>query len=281
MHARFAGLLAAVLVAALSPAVFHAQSAPAASQAATQEPALTKEQMREFLLKAKFLGGKPAGKGTTSPSRVTLSDGVLTHDASFQGVDVHQDDIVLADGRREMNFVDSYLYNIAAYQVAELLGLDDMMPVTVERKWQGTGGAVSWWLPVKMDEESRIKNKVTPPDQNAWFGQMLKMRVFAALVDDTDRNNGNILYSADWKVWMIDFTRAFRTAKNLRKPGDLARIERNLWARIQALDVNEVTKATKGYLNKFEIQGLMGRRDKMVEIFKQLIATKGEAEVLY
>ena len=42
----------------------------------------------------------------------------------------------LASGT-ELNFVDSYKYNIAAYQLAELLGLDDMVPVYVERKWKG------------------------------------------------------------------------------------------------------------------------------------------------
>jgi len=30
--------------------------------------------------------------------------------------------------------------NIAAYQLAELIGLDDMLPVYVERKWQGPQG---------------------------------------------------------------------------------------------------------------------------------------------
>ena len=37
----------------------------------------------------------------------------------------------------ELDFVDSYKYNIAAYELAELLGMDDMLPVYVERKWQG------------------------------------------------------------------------------------------------------------------------------------------------
>ena len=35
----------------------------------------------------------------------------------------------------ELGFVDSYKYNIAAYRLAELLGIDDIMPVYVERNW--------------------------------------------------------------------------------------------------------------------------------------------------
>ena len=60
----------------------------------------------------------------------------------------------------ELGFVDSYKYNIAAYQLAELLGLDDMLPVYVERKWKGDPGSLSWWLPVKMDEVERHKQKL-------------------------------------------------------------------------------------------------------------------------
>ena len=62
--------------------------------------------------------------------------------------------------------------------LAELLGLDDMLPVTVERKWVGNSGALSWWLPVKMDEVQRHKQKMTAPDGDAWNNQMYKIRFF-------------------------------------------------------------------------------------------------------
>ena len=47
----------------------------------------------------------------------------MTHDASFQGLDEHKAQKQLGSGT-EINFVDSYKYNIAAYWLAELLGLD-------------------------------------------------------------------------------------------------------------------------------------------------------------
>ena len=53
-------------------------------------------------------------------------------------------------GRTEINLVDSYKYDIAAYRLAELLGLEDILPVTVERNGEGNWGALSWWLPVKI-----------------------------------------------------------------------------------------------------------------------------------
>ena len=35
---------------------------------------------------------------------------------------------------------------------------------------------------------------------------MYRMRLFAQLIADTDRNTGNVLITSDWKLWMIDFT---------------------------------------------------------------------------
>src|SRR6266481_5688170 len=106
---------------------------------AADETTLTKEQIKQFLLTAKVVHSQPAKKGVTNTLRLTLSDGAVTHDASFQGIDEHKNVKELARGT-ELNFVDSYKYNIAAYGLAELLGMDDMLPVYVERKVGGNTG---------------------------------------------------------------------------------------------------------------------------------------------
>ena len=33
--------------------------------------------------------------------------------------------------------MDSYKYNIAAIPLSEMVGMDDMLPVYVERRWKG------------------------------------------------------------------------------------------------------------------------------------------------
>ena len=38
--------------------------------------------------------------------------------------------------------------------------MDDMLPVYVERKWEGKTGSLSWWLPVKMDEVGAPQAKI-------------------------------------------------------------------------------------------------------------------------
>jgi hypothetical protein len=247
---------------------------------AADETTLTKEQIKQFLLTAKVVNSRPAKKGITNTSRLTLSDGTVTHDASFQGVDEHKREMQLRSGT-ELNFVDSYKYNIAAYALAELLAMDDMLPVYVERKWGGNTGSLSWWLPVKMDEAERHKQKLTPPDADAWNNQMYKIRVFDQLVSDSDPNLTNVLIGEDWKIWRIDFSRAFRLNKDLKDPKDLVRCDRQLMEKLKALDANALTEKTNHYLTKDEVKAVMARRDKIVAQFQKLIAEKGESEVLY
>ena len=249
---------------------------------AADEPTLSKDQITQFLLTAKVVASTPwRGKGITHTWVLTLSDGTVTHDASFQPIDEHKTNVTLASGRTEMNFVDSYKYNIAAYALAELVGLDDMIPIYVERSWKGNPGSLSWWLPVKMDEEERVKQKLQPPDADAWANQMYKIRVFDQLVYDSDPNLTNVLIGADWTIWRVDFSRAFRLYKDLRNPGDLVRCDRQLFDKLKALDANEVAEKTKHYLTKDEVKAVMARRDKIVAQFQKLSSEKGEKEVFY
>jgi hypothetical protein len=248
---------------------------------ATDEPALTKEQIRHFLLTAKVVNSHESKKGITHTSRLTLSDGTLMHDASFQPVNEHKAVKQISDGQTEINFVDSYKYNLAAYALAELVGFDDMMPVYVERNWKGHTGSLSWWLHVKMDDAERVTRKLEPPDKEVWNNQMYKIRVFDELVQDTDPNLTNILIGEDWKLWRIDYTRAFRALPGVKHPSDLVHCERQMLEKLKALNVSQLTEKTKSNLTSAEIKGVMARRDAIVQHFQKLIADQGENEVLY
>jgi hypothetical protein len=204
----------------------------------------------------------------------------VTHDASFQAVDEHKARMETIRGT-ELGFVDSYKYNIAAYRLAELLGIDDMLPVYVERRWGGNPGSLSWWLPAKMDEVERHKQKVTAPDPDSWNKQMYRVRVFDELVYDTDANLTNVLIGDDWQIWRVDFTRAFRRSMNLVDPKNLVRCDRQLFEKLKTLDGKEVARQTKNYLNTEEVKSVMARRDRIVGQFERLISEKGENEVLY
>jgi hypothetical protein len=260
---------------------------PAYSQVAVPaaEPELSVDQIKTFLKTAKVIRTRGTSKGVTAPKRLTLSDGTITHDAVFQAIDDHQMVANLAGGGRaaktELNFVDSYKYNIAAYELARLLELDHMMPVYVERRWNGQVGSISWFVPTLMDESERLKKKVQPPRPAEWNEQMYRMRVFSSLVRDTDRNLTNVLVTPEWKVMMIDFSRGFRLQPELQHLADLAKIDRRLLAKLEAMTKDGVKLATGDFLTRSELDAMMVRRDALVAHFKKLIADLGEAKVLY
>jgi hypothetical protein len=270
-HVLRYGWLALVLIYVLAPGFCTG----------ADEPNFSKERIEHFLLTAKVIKSRQSNKGITNTWRLTLSDGTVTHDASFQAIDEHKTDMKFSDGRSELIFVDSYKYNIAAYQLADLLGLDDIVPVYVERKWQLQTGSLSWWLPVQMDEGERLRHKISPPDLDTWDRQMYKIRVFDELVYDTDTNLTNVLIGQDWKIYRIDFTRAFRLSRNLHNPKNLTRCDRILLEKLKVLDGNQLGQKTKRYLTGEEVKAVMARRDKIVAYFQKLIVDKGESEVLY
>jgi hypothetical protein len=251
--------------------------APAAAQSAADEQAA-------FLSTAEIVNAAPIGKGVTKPVRLTLSDGAMTHDAAFQSV--NEERKMSRTGRAgalELKFVDSWRFNIAAHRIATLLGIGEMVPVAVERRWNGKQGALTWWVDdVLMDEEERRRTGAEPPDREDWTRQQLRMRVFTQLAYDTDRNQGNILITRDWRVIMIDFTRAFRSWDKLAEPlTTLRRCDRALLAAMRGLSKEQVRKAAGPYLTVFEVNGLMARRDILVNHFDALIARVGEPHVLY
>jgi len=285
MRSRFTTRVLAAALAVVSLPAPPGAPAAAATQASLQAPspqALSTERKRDFLLTAKVIKSRQGGKGVTLPFRLTLTDGTLTHDASFSTVDERALMKVFSDGTREVNFVDSYRYNIAAYELAVLLGLGDMMPVTVERTWRAMRGSLSWWVDdVMMDEGERRTAGTDAPDPPVWNAQVHRLRVFSQLVYDTDRNVGNLLITRDWRLWMIDFTRAFRRTAGLEDDKELVQCDRQLLQRLRQLSRPDVEAAVRNHLTRQEIDAVMARRDLIVAHFERLIAERGEARVLY
>ncbi|MBI3049464.1 MAG: hypothetical protein HYY76_14250 [Acidobacteria bacterium] len=255
---------------------------PAAQQAAPPAAVtLSPEEMERFLLRAEIVRMRSAQGGITNTQRATLSDGVLTHDAQIQSIDEAKPVFRPPAGPAEYNFTDSYRFNIAGYRLARLLDLDNV-PMSVERVVNGKKAAVTWWIDdVMMDERTRTKKPVPSPDGERTAMQIHVMRVFDELIQNRDRNLGNLLWTADWKMWMIDHTRAFRTGDFLLNAKLLDRVERSLLQNMRALTYESVSKTAGSSLTKFEIQALLARRDTIVKHFETRIAERGEHTVLY
>ena len=241
---------------------------------------LSLAEQENFLLTAKVIRSHPLSVGVTRSIRATLSDGKLTHDAHIQHVDESEPAFQLATGY-ELNFRDSYKFNIAAYQLDRMLGLG-MIPPAVERKIDGKPAALSWWIDdVMMTEKTRYARKLEPPNSDVWNQQIYRVRVFDQLIYNVDRNLGNMVISSDWKVWMIDHTRAFRLHKKLNKPQHLIQCDRQFLEALRNLDQQECRQKLLGALKKSEISALLARRDLIVSYFDQQAREQGEDAVLF
>jgi hypothetical protein len=131
-----------------------------------------------------------------------------------------------------------------------------------------------------MMESDRQKKHIQIPDKETWNREMHVVRVFDQLIYNTDRNLQNLLIDQEFHLWMIDHTRAFRLYSSLKEKKDLQMCDRALLARLRSLTIEEL-QTLKPYLNDQEIKGVLGRRDKIVQLFDHLVKEKGESAVLY
>jgi hypothetical protein len=272
---RWSMVLGAVLLTCV------AQPIAAQSIIAAPPPSLSLEEMEAFLSKGRIQNQRDAGAGVTGSRRATISDGRITHDVHIQTVDVAQS--VFQSGRNtELNFKDSYRYNIAGYRVAQLIGLTTV-PMSVERSVDGKLAAVTWWVDdVKMDEKGRLKDKTALGAEIVKTTKQIQiMRVFDELIQNRDRNQGNILWTSDWTLWLIDHTRAFRLGHDLLKPEQLSRIERGLLERLRAVTPESLARAVGDSLTKGEQEALLIRCDRIVKHYDDRVARVGAVAVLF
>jgi hypothetical protein len=223
----------------------------------------------QFLLAARIDKIKSVSKGITGTRRATLSDGVVTHDASIQTIDESKARYETAR-RLELNFRDYWGYNVAAYRLGVMLGLN-MIPPSVLRRYQSEKAAFTWWVDdVMMDELARQKQKVLPPDPGPWNAQLHILRVFDELIANTDRNQGNMLIDKRWKLWLIDHSRAFRTTTDLHGPRVVRRCDRALLQKMKGLTLQALQVQLHDYLTEGEMQSILARRDKLVALIDGL-----------
>jgi len=264
MQIRF-HLAGKLLIASLAAAVPGLFAQPAAGPALAG--ALNRAQKEAFLLKAKIVKTQSANKGVTNTLRATLSDGTIAHDASIQRIDDTKRNYDTPYGT-ELIFRDSWKYNVAAYRLDKLLGLN-MVPVSVARNYSGSPGSFTWWIEdVMMDEETRQKQKTQSPDQDSWNRQMHIVHVFDNLIYNIDENMTNILIDKGWQIWMIDHSRGFRSNPNLLDEKLLVRCDSDMLAKMKLLDLPTLQRELGDYVEPDRIKALLTRRDKIVKFFE-------------
>jgi len=244
-------------------------------------PFATDDHLLEFLRTAEIVSIEELDKGKTKPRRIELEKNGVRARAIFHTVDIYREQARVGD-RFHAVFRDSWRAQVAAYWVARLLGLDNVAP-TVERTVDGEAGSLQLWLENDglRSNADRVRARDYPLDLESWLAQEWSMNVFDALIFNDDRHTDNVLVDGEWKLWMIDHTRAFQRDPSIRQPEKLNRIDRRLMEELRQLDEQRLEGAVGEYLEREQINAIMARRDAILEHFSELIRTLGAANVLY
>jgi hypothetical protein len=268
---------AAAIVASL------ALCSPAARGLAAQSfgSAIQTAETERFLIDAPIVRlGKTLGGVTFSRQAILELDGV-TRFGVWKTIDERKTGFTeFAGGRGEMQFQDSWRTEIPAYELDKLLGLN-MVPATVARTYNGVQGSLQAWVDLGMSEAERLKKKISAPDLELWNRQMYNVRVFDNLIFNTDRHANNIWVRKDWTIVLIDHSRSFRPFAQLRTENDLRRFSRSLLAALEKLDRATLQAKMSQYLDRYQIDAILSRRDLIVARAQRLVKERGEAAVLF
>lgn len=291
------GLVAAMACAATGSST--AAEMPAAADVSTEgPPALAVYQwldvdgnplpfqdhaaIQEALRSATVVSRKKIGRGVAGAEKLVLELGGTRFHAAFRTIDVSvRPPPSGGTTRPTLKYRDAAIFEVAAYELSELLGLGWVPPV-VERRIGDVDGSVQIWLEgtepeVVLVEQGALK----PPDEAHWRRQKQVMRVFDSLIANTDRNQGNLLIDDEWNIWLIDHTRSFRRSTRLLYVDRLDTCERRLWAALNEVDEETLTQRLDPYLERLEVTNLLRRRLHLIRHFEQLIERNGEAAVLF
>ncbi len=202
--------------------------------------------------------------GVTKPERATLEDG-----ARFAWKP-------LPPGYNK-GYMESYKSEIAAYKLDRMLEMH-MVPPIAERSIQGKNGAAVFWI-----ENVRSWNAEHPPQgpEPGWSKQLTRMKMFDLFIANIDRNQGNLIYDADWHLFLIDHSRAFIDKKDLKGLAPLGRVDKALWDRMQALTMADLDKGLGDLVGEKEKKAMLLRRDLMAKAIAELVKKRGENSVYY
>ncbi|MGB5131292.1 MAG: hypothetical protein WBO00_01660, partial [Steroidobacteraceae bacterium] len=204
--------------------------------------------------------------GVTEPRRFTLrKDGVELR-AVFKQLSTGPGG---REGAQASNESDRYEYELAAYRLDRLLGLD-MVPVTVPRTINGRRGVLQFWIDGSINLRNMLEQGLQPSGWCDSAPQYNLMNVFDILIHNTDRTQENALFTKDWMLVLIDHTRAFRTY--MRNPVLLyrgeTRLPQALAERLKVLDRTMLQHAIGAYLSRRQIDAVLKRRDLLLSEYR-------------
>ena len=217
-------------------------------------------EIEVFLATAPVVFVGELGSGSTRPMRVALADNGHRSRAIFKTVRTTgpADSDASTSSRRE-----SYAHEVAAYRIDRLLDLG-MVPPTVIRNIDGIEGSLQAFVEGAINEVNRVQEDLNPPNDDEMERQLARIQVFDWLILNPDRPDDNLLYTADWRLHLIDHSQAFvpptrgHHGTRFRVP----QMDDDLQARIDSLDEDELIAAVEDLLEPAELEALLARFKK-------------------
>jgi len=221
-------------------------------------------QIEDFLKTAVITFSEKTKLGITKPQRITLEKNNIKLRAVFKTFS----SIKKRNAKSWLiNSADSYKYDLTAYKLNKLLGLN-MVPVTVERAVGGRDGVVIFWIENALVYKFIYPDKLKQLDICPYKKQHSIMYVFDILIFNDDRNMGNLLYTlADCRLWMIDHSRAFRIINRISKnlPKKKIRLSKELAQKLGQLTKQKLEEHISETLNETQIIYILKRRDLILQ----------------
>jgi hypothetical protein len=242
-------------------------------------PLRTAGEVEAFLRDSKLVSvSKKKLSGATAPLKVLVKSGKVRANGVFRSYHREEENARWESGRFTEFLRDTYLSEVAAYQLSLLLGLDTVPP-TVPWELKGERGALQLWI-----EGARAgwhpNEAEEPSDPRLWAMESDRMLVFDVLIGNRDRHEGNVLIDSAGKVWWIDHTRAFGREREIAADR-VQRCERRIWEGLEALDPAVTAERLAPYMSPREVDALLERRKRLLALIEKLIAERGESAVLY
>jgi hypothetical protein len=191
-------------------------------------------------------------------------------------------------------FPESWKAEVAAYRLSRLLGLN-MVPPTVEARFLGMAGSLQGWVEGTSSLKDLIeRNIVVPPEKETdWVRLFDLQQAFDNLIANYDRHQGNYLITSDWRMILIDHSRALQAGskfdetlifdKNAAGTAAIymSRLPRTFVEKMRALNFQDIRSAVGRYLTDKEIEAVLTRRNLILKCLAGRIREWGEAAVLY
>lgn len=232
------------------------------------KPGQSDAELELFMRQADVTGMRSIGTGITRPKRVTLSREGEHREAAFKFEDTDRG-LESAPGNRskQINKSDRYIYDIAAYKLDRMLGLE-VVPTAVDRVIEGRSGALVNWISNAIDEQARREQTGPFPGHCSPDEQNHLRAIFDILIYNEDRNLTNTLWTKnDYMIRLIDHSRAFRlrSSRPSQYRNSKLRLSDLFRARLQQLNIDDMNSVLSPYLHQRQIDAILRRRDLILK----------------